>query len=69
MTKPLSAAVLVLMAHWQRWFFDASGNKSAIETGHHYMRHGGTYVLVGLYKHGLNFMHPELHRKRNYASL
>jgi 2-desacetyl-2-hydroxyethyl bacteriochlorophyllide A dehydrogenase len=43
--------------------FDASGNKSAMETGHHYMRHGGTYVLVGLYKHGLNFMHPELHAK------
>lgn len=43
--------------------FDASGNKIAMETGHRYMRHGGTYVLVGLYKDGLNFIHPELHAK------
>ncbi|MEO1254933.1 MAG: zinc-binding dehydrogenase [Bacteroidota bacterium] len=43
--------------------FDASGNKRAIEMGHEYMRHGGNYVLVGLYKEELSFLHPKIHAK------
>ncbi len=43
--------------------FDATGNKKALETGHHYMSHGGRYVLVGLYKADLTFLHPEIHAK------
>ncbi len=43
--------------------FDATGNRSAMESGPQFMRHGGTYVLVGLYKDSLSFKHPELHAK------
>jgi len=43
--------------------FDATGHKGALETGHHYMSHGGRYVLVGLSKGELNFVHPEIHAK------
>ena len=43
--------------------FDATGNKQALETGHRYMGHGGSYVLVGLYKDALQFLHPEIHAK------
>ena len=55
--------IVVSIDHPDSTFRDASGNKTAMETGHRYMRHGGTYVLVGLYKDGLNFIHPELHAK------
>ena len=43
--------------------FDATGNKRAIESGVDYMRHGGTFVLVGLFKGELCFQHPALHAK------
>ena len=43
--------------------FDATGNKQAIEGGVNYMAHGGRYVLVGLYKNELTFLHPAIHAK------
>jgi len=43
--------------------FDATGNKYAIESGVNYMRHGGTFVLVGLTKGDLTFHHPAIHAK------
>lgn len=43
--------------------FDATGNKHALENGIHYMAHGGTYVLVGLYKGDLTYNHPLLHSR------
>lgn len=46
-----------------QFVFDATGNKEAMESGHHYMRHGGSYVLVGLNKGPLTFLHPEIHAK------
>ena len=43
--------------------FDATGHKAALETGTDYMAHGGRYVLVGLSKGELTFVHPKLHAK------
>ncbi|WP_258104068.1 zinc-binding alcohol dehydrogenase family protein [Marinoscillum sp. MHG1-6] len=43
--------------------FDATGSKRAIEGGTDYMRHGGNYVLVGLFKGDLTFTHPKIHAK------
>jgi len=43
--------------------FDATGNKTALETGHQFMGYGGIYVLVGLYKDNLQFHHPSIHAK------
>jgi len=43
--------------------FDATGSKQAIESGVAYMGHGGSYVLVGLYKGELTFSHPAIHAK------
>ena len=43
--------------------FDATGSKPAIEGATQYMRHGGTFVLVGLFKGELGFQHPMLHAK------
>jgi hypothetical protein len=43
--------------------FDATGSKQAIEGAIPYMRHGGTFVLVGLFKGELAFHHPMLHAK------
>ena len=43
--------------------FDATGSKHAIEGGVSYMRHGGTFVLVGLFKGELVFQHPQIHAK------
>lgn len=43
--------------------FDATGNKQAMESGPGYVCHGGTYVLVGLYKADLCFHHPAIHAK------
>ena len=43
--------------------FDATGSKHAIEGGMTYMRHGGTFVLVGLSKGELSFQHPQIHAK------
>ena len=42
---------------------DATGSKAAIERGTDYMRHGGTLVLVGLFKGELSFHHPAIHAK------
>jgi 2-desacetyl-2-hydroxyethyl bacteriochlorophyllide A dehydrogenase len=43
--------------------FDATGNKSALESGIEYMAHGGRYILVGLSKEALTFNHPAIHSK------
>jgi 2-desacetyl-2-hydroxyethyl bacteriochlorophyllide A dehydrogenase len=43
--------------------FDASGHKAALEAGPDYMSHGGRYVLVGLSKGELTFLHPKIHAK------
>ncbi len=43
--------------------FDATGHPKALESGHQYMSHGGSYVLVGLYKGELALHHPSLHAK------
>lgn len=43
--------------------FDATGSKYAIESGPEYMRHGGNFVLVGLFKGELTFQHPAIHAK------
>ena len=43
--------------------FDATGNKTALEKGPEYMAFGGCYVLVGLSKGSLTFLHPKIHRK------
>jgi hypothetical protein len=43
--------------------FDATGNKTALEQGVDYMAHGGNYVLVGLSRGELTFMHPKIHAK------
>lgn len=43
--------------------FDATGNKSAMESGPFYVAHGGKYILVGLYKDQLSFHHPSIHAK------
>lgn len=43
--------------------FDATGNKGALESGPAYMSHGGRFILVGLSKGELTFMHPAIHAK------
>jgi len=43
--------------------FDATGNKHAIESGVDFMRHGGKFAIVGLYKGDLTFYHPKIHAK------
>lgn len=43
--------------------FDATGNKYAIESGVDFMRHGGTFAIVGLFKGDLVFPHPKIHAK------
>jgi len=43
--------------------FDATGNKSAMESGPDYVSHGGKYILVGLFKDQLSFHHPSIHAK------
>ena len=43
--------------------FDATGNKSALESGHNYMSHGGSFILVGLSKGDLSYAHPAIHAK------
>ncbi len=45
--------------------FDATGNKTALESGVHFMSHGGRYVLVGLSKGDLLFNHPSIHAKES----
>lgn len=43
--------------------FDATGHKTAMETGVQYVSHGGSYVLVGLFKGILSFEHPFIHSR------
>ena len=45
--------------------FDATGSKMAIEGGINFMRHGGSFVLVGLFKEELSFVHPKIHAKES----
>ena len=45
--------------------FDATGHKGALESGPNYMSHGGRYVLVGLSKGELTFLHPAIHAKES----
>jgi 2-desacetyl-2-hydroxyethyl bacteriochlorophyllide A dehydrogenase len=42
---------------------DATGNGAAINNGFNYMAHGGRYVLVGLQKKEISFLHPEFHKR------
>jgi len=43
--------------------FDATGNKQAMESGPYFAGHGGSFILVGLYKDQLCFHHPSIHAK------
>ena len=43
--------------------FDASGHKGALEACPSYMSHGGRFILVGLSKGELTYMHPAIHAK------
>lgn len=43
--------------------FDATGNRMALESGVSYMSHGGRFVLVGLSKGELTYVHPQIHAK------
>jgi 2-desacetyl-2-hydroxyethyl bacteriochlorophyllide A dehydrogenase len=42
---------------------DATGNLKAINQSFQYMAHGGRYVLVGLQKDPIQFIHPEFHKR------
>jgi 2-desacetyl-2-hydroxyethyl bacteriochlorophyllide A dehydrogenase len=65
--NPLNAPIDKLKEYTQgklaNTVFDATGNKHAIERGVQYMRHGGKFILVGLFKGDLTFHHPSLHAK------
>ncbi|MFY0687489.1 MAG: zinc-binding alcohol dehydrogenase family protein [Cyclobacteriaceae bacterium] len=61
--EPVEKVTALTEGHLANHVFDATGSKRAIETGHAYMRHGGNYVLVGLFKGDLAFTHPAIHAK------
>lgn len=42
---------------------DATGNLGAINDAFKYLAHGGRYVLVGLQKGEISFIHPEFHKR------
>jgi 2-desacetyl-2-hydroxyethyl bacteriochlorophyllide A dehydrogenase len=42
---------------------DATGNKVAIESGFAKIAHGGQYILIGLQKEAISFIHPEFHKR------
>ena len=42
---------------------DATGNKAAIESGFAKIAHGGQYILIGLQKDAISFIHPEFHKR------
>jgi len=42
---------------------DATGNRKAINGALPYLAHGGRYVLVGIQKDTLEFLHPEFHKR------
>ncbi|MFL6734728.1 MAG: zinc-binding alcohol dehydrogenase family protein [Sphingomicrobium sp.] len=43
--------------------FDATGARSAMETGFAYVAHGGTYVLVSIVPGTIGFSNPEFHKR------
>ena len=43
--------------------FDATGNRSAIETGFDFVAHGGRYVLISVIREAITFADPDFHRK------
>ncbi|MFY0607579.1 MAG: zinc-binding alcohol dehydrogenase family protein [Cyclobacteriaceae bacterium] len=61
--NPVEEVQKVTHGRLSQHVIDASGNKRAIESGTDYMRHGGNYVLVGLFKGDLSFTHPKIHAK------
>jgi 2-desacetyl-2-hydroxyethyl bacteriochlorophyllide A dehydrogenase len=42
---------------------DATGNLAAIESGFAKIAHGGQYILIGLQKEAISFIHPEFHKR------
>lgn len=42
---------------------DATGSQKAINNAFQYMAHGARYVLVGLQKGEISFVHPEFHKR------
>lgn len=42
---------------------DATGNLNAINAGFRYIAHGGRYILVGLQKKEISFVHSEFHKR------
>jgi 2-desacetyl-2-hydroxyethyl bacteriochlorophyllide A dehydrogenase len=44
---------------------DATGSQAAINNGFKYMSHGGRYVLIGLQKGEISFIHPEFHKRES----
>ena len=42
---------------------DATGNLKAINGAFSYMSHGGRYVLIGLQRGEISFVHPEFHKR------
>lgn len=42
---------------------DATGNKTAIESGFQYVSHGGSYVLVSVVQGNVQFSDPEFHKR------
>ena len=42
---------------------DATGNLKAINNGFNYMAHGARYMLVGLQRGEISFVHPEFHKR------
>ncbi len=63
MSDPVEAVKAYTDGRLARVVFDATGSKRAIESGTDYMSHGGSYVLVGLFKEDLVFTHPKIHAK------
>jgi 2-desacetyl-2-hydroxyethyl bacteriochlorophyllide A dehydrogenase len=43
--------------------FDATGNKTSMETSFSFAAHGGRYVMVGLVKDAISFFDPEFHKR------
>jgi 2-desacetyl-2-hydroxyethyl bacteriochlorophyllide A dehydrogenase len=44
---------------------DCTGNLRAINNGIYYLAHGGRYVLIGLQKEAISFIHPEFHKRES----
>ena len=61
--NPKEQVLSITGGHLSQSVFDATGSKKAIESGTDYMKHGGNYVLVGLFKGDLTFAHPAIHAK------